>query len=389
MRFTVKCIMKTVPPGGPERKTGLNVPQTGWRLWIVVIHYTLCIIHLSHAQPPTREQLVGTWIGIRAEYDEEFYRPNPVYIALGTDSTYSFGLIDANSPVQRSTWSMNNQTVRLDTNTYALSQWTLSQNELRLTAAYPMAFRRLTELPMDSATVSQALSDYSWITDSVSYDFHADGSACLKKMKTVDVAVHCWRLAQVGRSVFIVIKGNQTDCNGNLQYPLQIMRMSASEIYCQGGGPRADDRLLLRRGGRLRAGARCEPKGFQPCRTYIFPPLNLYPYFAYRQGRLFDIRQVVEREFKPLSLPGQSGLIRFRFVVNCRGEAGRFELLEVDESYKKCSFDPRIINQLSDICQRKLSGWEPGKPNGETEPVDTVCLLTFRLKDGLITEIFP
>lgn len=362
---------------------------TGRQLWLTIAHFTLVILHCSHAQPPTRAQLVGTWVGTRLEYDEQFYRPNPVYATLGSDSTYSFGLVDANSPVQRSTWSMDNQTVRLDTSTYALSQWTLFQDELRLTGAYPMTFRRLTELPVDSATVHQALSGYSWDTDSISYHFHTDGSACLKNLRTGYLAVHCWRLAQIGRSVFVVIKGNQTDCDGNFQYPLQIKRLSISEIDCQGGGPQTNDYLRLRRGSRLATGSHCEPKGFQPCRTYIFPPFNLYPYFAYRRGRLFDIRQVVEREFKPLALPGQSGLIRFRFVVNCRGEAGRFEVLEVDESYKKCSFDSRIVDQLSDICQTKLSGWEPGKPNGETEPVDTVCLLTFRLKDGLITELFP
>ncbi len=357
----------------------------------LIIYFAFFIVRycFAQAQTPTRAQLVGTWVGVRLEYDEQFYRPNPVYVTLGPDSTYLFGLIDANSPVQRSTWSMDSQTIRLDTSTYALSQWMLSYDELRLTGAYPMTFRRLVESPIDSSAIHKALSGYSWETDSVSYHFHADGSACLKNMKMADVAVHCWQLAQIGRSVFVIIKGNQTNCDGNFQYPLQIARLSVGEIQCQGGGPQTNDRLLLRRGARLATDTGCEPNGFQPCRTYIFSPFSLYPYFFYQRGRLFDIQQVVEREYKPLALPGQSGLIRFRFVVNCRGIAGRFEILEVDESYKKCSFDSRITNQLNAICRTKLPTLEPGKPNGESEPVDTVCLLTFRLKDGLITEIFP
>lgn len=360
------------------------------QLWLVVIHFTLFIIHYSsQAQPLTRDQLIGTWIGVRLEYDEQFYRPNPIYMTLSADSTYSFGLIDANSPLRRATWSMSKQSVRLDTSTYALNQWTLSGDELRLTGVFPMTFRKLTETDVDSAAVHNALAGYSWTTDSLSYHFHADGSACLKNQKTGDVAVHCWRLTQVGRSVFVVIKGNQVDCDGNFQYPLQVTRLLINELQCQGGGPRANERLSLTRGTKLAAESHCEPRGFQACRTHTFPPFNLYPYYSYRRGRLFDIRQVVEREYKPLVLPGQSGLIRFRFVVNCRGETGQFEMLEVDENYEKCSFDPRIINQLTDICHTKLPNQEPGKPNGETEPVDTVCLLTFRLKDGLITEIFP
>ena len=351
----------------------------------------LFIIHCSfaHAQTPAQEQLVGTWIGVRLEYDEQLYWPNPVQMTLSTDSTYSFGLIDANSPIRRSTWSVKDQSVRLDTNTYALSQWRLSGNELTLTGAFPMTFRHLTKPSIDSVAVYKAVSGYSWATDSVSYHFHTDGSACLKNRMTGDIAVHCWRLASVGQALFVVIKGNRDDCDGNFQYPLQVMRLSANELHCQGGGPQANDRLLLRREARLATESHCEPKGFQSCRTYIFPSFNLYPYYAYRRGRLFDIRQAVERAYKPVVLPGQSGLIRFRFVVNCRGEAGQFEVLEVDENHEKCAFDPRILGQLNYICRTKLTDWEPGKPNGETESVDTGCLLTFRLKDGLITEIFP
>ena len=383
--------MKNVLPGGPEWRTRLNARQSGWQLWLTTIHFALFISHCfsTQAQPPTRAQLVGTWIGVRVEYDDQFHRPNPVCIMLGADSTYSFGLIDANSPVRQSTWSATNQSVRLDTSTYTLSQWTLSGNELRLSGAFPMTFRRLNEFAIDSVAVHQTLSGYSWSTDSISYQFQADGSVCLKNLKTGDVAVHCWKLAQIGRSVFIVIKGNRDGCDGNFQYPLQITQLSADTMQCRGGGTGPDDRVLFRRGARLANESHCEPKGFQPCRTYIFPPFNLYPYFFYRRGRLFDIRQVIDRAYKPVVLPGQSGLIRFRFVVNCRGEAGRFEVLEVDENYEKCSFDLRIIDQLNDICRTKLPAWEPGKPNGETEPIDTVCLLTFRLKDGLITEIFP
>lgn len=367
----------------------LTAWQSGRQIGLVI--FTWCIIHCSvaQAQLPAREQLAGTWIGVNVAYDEQFYWPNPIYMTLGADSTYSFGLIDARSPVRRSSWLIDEQSVRLDTSTYALNQWALSGDELRLTGAFPMTFRRLSGLAVDSATVHRSLVGHSWATDSLTYHFHANGSACLINPKTGDVAMHCWRLAQVGQSTFIVIKGNRFECDGNFQYPLQVTQVSADRLHCAGGSPRPNERLVLTRGTKLASESHGEPKGFQPCRTYGFPSFNLYPYYSYRRGRLFDIRQVVEREYKPIALPGQSGLIRFRFVVNCRGETGQFEVLEVNENYEKRLFDPRIVNQLTDICRTKLPNQEPGRPNGETEPVDTVCLLTFRLKDGLITEIFP
>ena len=262
----VECIMKGT--------TNTRISRKSRQYWFI-IHFALSILHYSfaQAQPPTRVQLVGTWIGVGVEYDEQFYRPNPVYIRLSADSTYSFGLIDANSPVRQSTWSVTSQSVRLDTSTYALSQWALSGNELRLSGAFPMTFRRLTEFVIDSAVVRQVLSGYTWATDTVSYHFHADGSACLKNPKTGDAAVHCWQLAQIGRSVFVVIKGNRDGCDGNFQYPLQITRLSADTMHCRGGGTGPDNRVLFRRGTRLMNKSHCEPEGFQPCRTYIFPRL--------------------------------------------------------------------------------------------------------------------
>ena len=264
-----------------------------------IIHFTLSIVHSSR---PNRRH-GRSWRERGSAYDEQFYRPNPVYMPLNADSTYSFGLIDANSPVQRATWSVREQSVRLDTSTYTLNQWAFSGEKLRLMGAFPMTFRRLTEFVIDSATVYRSLVGRNWATDSTAYYFHADGSACLKNPKTGDVAVHCWRLARIGHSLFVVIKGNRSDCDGNFQYPLQITQLSVDAMQCQGGGPLPNDRLLLRRGAKL-ATTQCEPKGFQPCRTYIFPSSNLYPYFFYRRGRLFDIRQVVEREYKPIVLPG-------------------------------------------------------------------------------------
>ena len=348
----------------------------------------------AEAQSVTTTQLTGTWIGLRIEYDEHIDRPFPVSMMLGSDSSYALQLLDENSPARHATWSLNEPTVRLDTNTYALDQWSLQNGELRLMGAFPVAFRRLTDIAIEPAAAKQTLTGYSWIADSVSYHFHANGSACVLNQKTGDLTAHCWRIAPVGHAVFLVLKGNMNECSGNFQYPLQVTKLTNNQIECLGGSSRGGTRVILHRDTALVSNAACPPKGFQPCYPNAFWFSNvrpLYPYFTYRRGRLHDIRTVVEHEFKPIPLPGQSGLIRFRFMVNCRGEAGQFEVLEVDDKYQKCRFDPRITRQLLHICRDKLTDWEPGVPTGgsDQEPVDTVCLLTFRLKDGLITDIFP
>lgn len=359
--------------------------------WPFIFYSTLFILHSSflQAQIPLWEQLAGTWIGVCIEYDQHFNRPYPVCMKLGADSAYAISLIDEGGPGRQSTWGMTGQKIRLDTNSYTLGQWSLRGDELRLMGVYPILFRRFTNVAIDSAAARQTLTGYSWLSDSLTYHFHADGSACVENPNTGDVAIHCWRLAQVGKSIFLVLKGNRTDCDGNFQYPVQITQLTLNKAECLSGNGRGIESLTFRRGAALKLNQPCQPKGFQPCNAYAFSSFNLYPYFSYRRGRLFAIQHIVEREYKPVSLPGQSGLIRFKFMVNCQGEAGRFEMLTVDENYQKCQFDKQITNQLLTICRTKLTDWEPGQTNDTHTPVDTFCLLTFRLKDGHITEIFP
>lgn len=357
--------------------------------WIAL---SLCTCALSsQAQTPTREQLIGTWIGVRVELDEHFDRPYPLRMTFKADSAYTLGLLDENPPAHRATWSLVDQKIRLDTSTYAANQWTLRNNELRLEGPLPIVFRRLVPVAVDLSVAQKVLADQVWATDSLKYHLHSDGSAYLENTRTGNVAMHCWRLMQVEQSLFLVIKGNQNGCKGNFQYPLQIVQLSSTSMRCLGGSSQESSQPSFRRLQSPGTNEMSQPKGFQLCNSYVFPSFNLYPYFTYKRGRLYNIRQIVEREYKPINQPGQSGLIRFRFVVNCKGEAGQFEILEVNENYEKCAFNPQITNQLLMICRDKLTDWEAGQPTGEPnqEPVDTFCLLTFRLKNGLITEIFP
>ncbi|WP_211221686.1 hypothetical protein [Spirosoma panaciterrae] len=355
-----------------------------WRISAIVKVFFVLNCAFLQAQPLTREQLIGTWIGIRIDFDEQVSRAYPVSMKLGADSTFLLRLIDVNPPSRVSTWSITNGKVRLDTNVYALKQWSFQKQNLYLVGAYPTIFRRLTDIAIDSASVRETIIGYEWKTDSLLYHFHQDGSSCIENTKTGGRSIQCWRLAQISQSPFLVIKGNTESCDGNFQYPLQVVRLLADTLECLGDKSGAD-RLIFRRGTKLANDYSCQSTGFQTCNRFVSPLFKLYPYFSYRRGRLYDIRQVVDRNYKSIYQPGQSGLIRFRFVVNCKGEAGQFNVLEVDENYQKRSFDTRITDQLLMICQNKLTDWEPGKQNEDQMPTDTYCLLTFRIKDGIIT----
>lgn len=82
----------------------------------------------------------------------------------------------------------------------------------------------------------------------------------------------------------------------------------------------------------------------------------------------------------------QSGWIRIRFVVNCKGEAGRFRITQSDKDYKETVFDNQITSQLLEIT-KSLDGWVP-LPTGDVHE-DYYLYLIFKIENGQIIEILP
>jgi len=124
-----------------------------------------------------------------------------------------------------------------------------------------------------------------------------------------------------------------------------------------------------------------------------FTPCNLgaiteyYRADTHYQGGLRAIRRFFREHFQPLAgVPGQDGYVRIRFVVNCKGETGYFDVLEMDRDYRAVQFDPALSQQLLGLT-RELDGWVPGEWHGKV--CDSFMFLTFKLKDGDIQDILP
>lgn len=122
-------------------------------------------------------------------------------------------------------------------------------------------------------------------------------------------------------------------------------------------------------------------------------PEYVYQYIGIGQGRLYKGEFIaLEKEFREKynseNVKKESGLIRIRFVVNCKGETDRFRVLGSDENYQEKEFDKSITNQLLEIT-KKLTGWV-GLYNPKTEKgADYYQYLIFKIKDGKILKILP
>lgn len=118
---------------------------------------------------------------------------------------------------------------------------------------------------------------------------------------------------------------------------------------------------------------------------------HIFQYFNNSGGvEYVGEKLAIEKEFfskyKSENLKGETGLIRIRFVVNCKGETDRFRLISMDENYSEKIFPKSITEQLLTI-SKNLNGWKVKKYK-ETE-IDYYQYLIFKIENGQLKEILP
>lgn len=106
------------------------------------------------------------------------------------------------------------------------------------------------------------------------------------------------------------------------------------------------------------------------------------------QGGLRAIRKAVYAKYRlNKEVTGQSGYLTVRFLVNCHGQTGKYEVLQVDENFKNFNFNNLIKDQIMEIVV-DLDGWIPGR-NTRREPVDCQKFLTFKIRNGQVIDVLP
>lgn len=116
---------------------------------------------------------------------------------------------------------------------------------------------------------------------------------------------------------------------------------------------------------------------------YIKQYFNNSKAIEYKGGK----RAIIDN-FKELYKPSKSfsGLIRIRFIVNCKGESGRFRILSMNYDYKEINAPSSITNQLLQIT-KGLDGWSP--KTYRNEAIDYYQYLSFKIMNGEIVKILP
>ena len=124
---------------------------------------------------------------------------------------------------------------------------------------------------------------------------------------------------------------------------------------------------------------------FKTCNEYIYQYFNDSKGLSYKGEKPALVRSFFN-QYNTEMVDKESGLIRIRFVVNCKGETDRYRLIGIDNNYNEKIFDKKITDQLLNIT-KKLNGWEVKKIEGKA--VDYYQYIIFVIKDGEITKILP
>ena len=104
----------------------------------------------------------------------------------------------------------------------------------------------------------------------------------------------------------------------------------------------------------------------------------------YKSGKN-GLRKQILQQYNPKDYT-DSGYLNIRFVINCKGETGRYVIHENDLDLEPTTFNKDLVTQLFNITS-SLKNWIPNNFNGESK--DTYMYLSYRIENGKITEILP
>ena len=85
----------------------------------------------------------------------------------------------------------------------------------------------------------------------------------------------------------------------------------------------------------------------------------------------------------------ESGYVFFRFIVNCRGETGRFDIVQTDLNMEKKSFSNQaMVQKLFDLTKDKKN-WNGFVLGKEKKEFNYYMYVSYKILNGEIAEILP
>ncbi|MCF6361488.1 MAG: hypothetical protein L3J29_12095 [Cyclobacteriaceae bacterium] len=104
-------------------------------------------------------------------------------------------------------------------------------------------------------------------------------------------------------------------------------------------------------------------------------------------GGMYAIKEKYINEYIPVKNGINSGIVKIRFDINCKGEAGNYEFETYNLKYEPTTLNDSIVNQTISIA-KELDNWIPGT-NDENENINSFKFIAIKISNGDIKEILP
>ena len=96
--------------------------------------------------------------------------------------------------------------------------------------------------------------------------------------------------------------------------------------------------------------------------------------------RKFILNNYENKEYK------DSGYLNIRFIINCKGEAGRYIIHQNNLDLEPTELNEDMVSQLFQLT-RQLKKWNPNYIRNQYR--DSYMYISYRIENGEITEIIP
>ena len=108
------------------------------------------------------------------------------------------------------------------------------------------------------------------------------------------------------------------------------------------------------------------------------------PEYAYAKNKK-HFRETIMSEYNSEEFQ-DSGYLNFRFLVNCQGRAGWFEINEMDLNLAKTNLNDELVGRLLELTANEKH-WNTLTIKGESK--NYYMYILYRIENGKITEILP
>tara|TARA_B110000879_G_C11160704_1_gene508942 strand:- start:1256 stop:1696 length:441 start_codon:yes stop_codon:yes gene_type:complete len=111
-----------------------------------------------------------------------------------------------------------------------------------------------------------------------------------------------------------------------------------------------------------------------------------HPTLEYHGG-FYEIKKHYYSSYQTIESPNNTGIIKIRFNINCKGKTGNYVLETYSLDYKSILITKKITEQLLNLT-KNLNDWTPAYDENRNS-VNSHKFFAFKIVNGILIDILP